>query len=374
MSFRHALVVLMALVLTAPALAQTTMSGEGTPIVPIATEEDYARAVEQAVSGYIIPAYSDLDAATEMLGSALSAFCATPDPTSESRVRDAFNETVRAWAAVDFLRFGPMAQEGRYERFAFFPDVHGIGARQIRGFLVSEDKGLLKPGALAGKSAAVQGLPALESLLFSGSGALIQLAAPEPFRCALAIAVSENMLAITKDVLAGWEGEDGWAALMTKPGDENPAYRTHAETMTEMVKGLVTGLEQDRDHGLLPALGKTPEDAKASRAPYHASGQAIPYLMASADALARFLTASGLLQMLPADQKSYGDSALFEFANLKTALAGAGTDLRVALADLGTRSKLSYATIVLASLRDIVERHIAVAAGLTSGFNSLDGD
>ena len=76
-----------------------------------------------------------------------------------------------------------MAQDGRYERFAFFPDVHGTGARQIRGFLVSQDEALLKPGALAGQSAAVQGLPALESLLFSGKAALIQPAPPEPFRC-----------------------------------------------------------------------------------------------------------------------------------------------------------------------------------------------
>jgi predicted lipoprotein len=373
MSLRCIFTLLAALALATPSFAQTT-TGEGTPIVPTATEDDYARAVEQAVSEYIVPAYTDLDTATEKLVSALEVFCAAPKPAIEGELRDAFNSTIRAWAEVDFFRFGPMAQDGRYERFAFFPDVHGTGGRQIRGFLVSEDEALLKPGALATRSAAVQGLPALESLLYSGKAALIQPAPPEPFRCALAVAVGKNMQTIASDALAAWQGDEGWAALITKPGADNPVYRTHAEAMTEMVKALATGLEQDREHRILPALGKTPEEGKASRAPYNASGQAIPYLAASAEALEKFLRASGLLEMLPADQKSYGDSALFEFANLKTALGDAGSDLKAVLADPQKRSKLTYATIVLASLRDIVQRHIAVAAGLTPGFNSLDGD
>ena len=63
---------------------------------------------------------------------------------------------------------------------------------------------------------------------------------------------------------------------------------------------------------------------------------------------------------MPAEQKSYGDSALFEFANLKSALAAAGPDLEAALADPQKRAKLVYAAIVLASLRDLFQRHIAV--------------
>jgi predicted lipoprotein len=98
-----------------------------------------------------------------------------------------------------------MAQDGRYERFAFFPDVHGVGARQIRGFLVSEDEALLKPGALAKQSAAVQGLPALESLL-SRARRTAPAGAPEPFRCKLAVAVAENMHTIAGEVVGRLAG------------------------------------------------------------------------------------------------------------------------------------------------------------------------
>jgi predicted lipoprotein len=296
------------------------------------------------------------------------------EPVSASGVEDAFGTTVRAWADVDFLRFGPMAQEGRYERFAFFPDVHGTGARQIRGFLVSQDEALLTPGAIARQSAAVQGLPALESLLFSGKSALLQPAPPEPFRCALATAVAKNMQGIADEALAGWQGDSNWAARIEKPASDNPVYRTHAEAMTEVLKAILTGLEQLRDHRLVPALGETPEKGKASRAPYNTSGAALAYLAASADALQRFVGVSGMLDLLPPSQSTYAQSVEFEFSNLHAALAGAGSDLTAALDDPRLRSKLSYAAIVLRSLRDLFQKRIAVWAGLSTGFNSLDGD
>ena len=371
---RAALSCLGLLVLLASAKAQAQMSGEGTPIVPTATEADYARIVEQAVSGYIVPAYAQLDAATDVLASAIEDFCAAPNPVKERTLRTAFDGTIRAWAEVDFLRFGPMAQDGRYERFAFFPDVHGTGARQIRGFLVSQDEKLLKPGGLAGQSAAVQGLPALESLIFAGKAALLQPAPPEPFRCTLAVAVAKNMQAIAGDGLAGWKGENSWATLIETPGPDNPVYRTHAEAMTEILKAILTGLEQVRDHRLMPALGETPEKAKASRAPYNSSGDALLYVAASVEALQRFADISGILALLPPSQSSYGNSVDFEFANLKRTLADASPDLGKALADPQLRAKLRYATIVLKSLRDLFQRHVAVWAGLTPGFNSLDGD
>ena len=373
MSFRLALTLFAALLAATPSAAQTT-SGEGTPIVPTAKEEDYARAVAHAVSDYIIPAYERLNATTGALARAMQGYCEDSDIPSRLLVENAFAATVKAWAAVDFFRFGPMARDGRYERFAFFPDVHGTGARQLRRFLAAEDQALLQPGAIAAQSAAVQGLPALESLFYSGSRALLKTETPEPFRCALAAAVAENVHAIAQEALAGWRGDDEWEKLMNEPGPDNPVYRTHAEAMTEILKAIATGLEQDREYRLLPALGKTPEEGMASRAPFSASGQALPYAIASAEALEQFSLASGLLDMLPDNQKSYGDQVLFEFSNLKSALHDAGWDLEVALADPQLRSKLTYATIVLASLREVVQRHVAVGAGLTTGFNSLDGD
>ncbi len=372
---RHLVLALaIALGIAGPARAATVLSGEGAPIVPLATEDDYARLVEQTVRIYIVPAYRDLADATGKLTKAVRDYCAAPEAKGRETLDTAFATTLVDWAAVDFLHFGPMGSEGRYERFAFWPDVHGTGTRQLRQLLANEDQSLIAPGALAQQSAAVQGLPTLELLLYSGSKALLNDAAPADFRCALAAAVADNLDSIASDAVVGWTGEKGWSALITKPSNDNPVYRTHTEAATEILKAILTGLEQMRDQRILPAVGTTPEDAKASKAPYSRSGHTMAYLKAESEALQRFVAASGMLEILPEDQDGYAASALFEFSNLDDALDAAGPDIGEALADPKLRGKLVYATIVLASLRDLFQKHIAVAAGLSPGFNSLDGD
>jgi predicted lipoprotein len=343
-----------------------------------ANEEGYARVVSRAVDHYLVPAYGDLQGATGELGPALNDLCLFGGWSTGSYERNstarAFASTVEAWAAIDFLRFGPMARDSRYERFAFWPDVHGTGARQLRQFVAREDPALLEPGALARQSAAVQGLPALESLLFSGSNALVETEAPEPYRCELARRIVGNLNSIATEALLEWKAVGGWSFLIENPGPENPVYRDNAEALREMLRAILTGLEQMREHRLLPALGIAPEEAKASRAPYNRSGQALAYLQAAAEALERFVEASRILDLVPVEKKWIANSIGFEFENLRSALGSAGTDLEAALADRDARAKLVYATIVLASLRDLFQNRLAPAIGLTAVFNSLDGD
>ena len=172
--------------------AATALSGEGAPIIPIATDADFARMVKQTVDGYTVPAYRELQSRARDLVAEVEGYCAAPSDETREELRGAFADMLRAWAGVDFFHFGPIAQDGRYERFAYWPDVHGTGARQLRRVLASGDAKLLEPGALASQSAAVQGLPALETLLFQGESALLSEAAPDVFRCALSEAIAEN--------------------------------------------------------------------------------------------------------------------------------------------------------------------------------------
>jgi predicted lipoprotein len=369
-TWRAFLALVAAIGLTATAAAQ-----EGASPTPTATEADYATVVDKAIDAYILPAYADLENATHDLIAQVEGYCLAPSAETQQALADGFARTVKAWAGVDFFRFGPMARDGRYERFAFWPDVHGTGARQLRRFLAEEDSALLEPGVLAEQSAAVQGLPALERLLYSGSKGLTNAGAPDQYRCALAMAVARNMDEIASEALNGWTGDESWASLMRAPGEQNPVYRTESEAMTEVLKAILTGIEQVRDQRLHAALGDSPDEARASRAPYNRSGQALAYLRASAQALNDFVEASGILKLTPKEQSWIANSATFELGNLQRALAALpGDDLAPALADDDERQGLSYAMIVLASLRDLFQRQLGPAAGLTQGFNSLDGD
>ena len=155
---------------------------------------------------------------------------------------------VHAWAGVDFFRFGPMAQDGRYERFAFFPDVHGTGARQIRGFLVSQDEKLLEARrARRARARRCRACRRSNRCSIPAKRALLQPAPPEPFRCALAVAVADEPATTIADGRARRLAAATRAGrrCIEKPGPDNPVYRTHAEAMTEILKAILTGLEQD---------------------------------------------------------------------------------------------------------------------------------
>jgi len=163
---------------------------------------------------------------------------------------------------------------------------------------------------------------------------------------------------IADEALAGCRGQELDVAHR-EPGPDNPVYRTHAEAMTEVLRRILTGIEQVRDQRLVAALGKSPDDSKASRRALQSSHEGLDYIAASAErcSVSRRV---GVLGLLPDTQSSYGQLADFEFANLKRALEGSGAELSAALADPQLRSKLSYAAIVLQSLRDLFERHVAV--------------
>ena len=339
-----------------------------------ADDAQLAAIAEKTVENYIRPAYEALAQQTAALEATIAAYCAAPSPQGRDDIAAAFAATLEAWAGVDFLRFGPMAEEGRLERFAYWPDVHNTGARQMRRFLAGEDPALLVKGALAAQSAAVQGLPALESLIWSGQNALAVALAPPPYRCALGDAIAKNLGEIAAAAEAGWQGDGAWPILLTRPGPDNPLYRSRQEALTEILKGVLTGFEQLRDHRLLAAVGATAEEAKASRAPYNRAGESLPYFAASAAALEEYVETSGLLSLVPEDRKWIANSVRFEFSNLREAFAGAGPDIEAALASPELRQKLVYAAIVLQSLRDLFQNTLSTELGVTGGFNALDGD
>ena len=53
-------------------------------------------------------------------------------PAALKDTQKAFAATVEAWSVVEPIRFGPVAQEHRFERIFYWPDPKGLGTRQIR--------------------------------------------------------------------------------------------------------------------------------------------------------------------------------------------------------------------------------------------------
>ncbi|SHF12405.1 hypothetical protein SAMN02745157_1699 [Kaistia soli DSM 19436] len=335
------------------------------PLTPAALDAVTKRAVE----GYILPAYQDLAAATSKLVTAVNAVAPTAPGAPDEATRAAFAAVVAAFAKVDFLRFGPMAEEGRLEKFSYYPDRHGTGARQLRRMLATPDPAQLAPGAVAKLSAAVQGLPALESLIFAADSD----SETRAYRWSLAAAIAGNLDTIAHNTLDGWTKTGGWQALMEQPGGSNIVYRDSEEPVIEILKAITTGLLQIRDQRMLPALGENFAAAKPNRAAFVASGNALAYLAASGAAIEDIARTSDLFSLTPTEAPKLGAESSAGFAAYRAGLAASAT-WQQAFADAANYKHLRDAFDALKTLEDLYSFRFPSEAGISPGFNALDGD
>jgi predicted lipoprotein len=133
-------------------------------------ETDQTAIAKASLTEVIRPSYAALAAATGSLDDKVAALCKQPSAAALQAAKDAFAGAVDAWSKVEIFRFGPIVQDRRYERLFYWPDPKGIGLRQVQDALAKRDEDLTLPYELSAKSVALQGLPALEYLLY-GDGA-----------------------------------------------------------------------------------------------------------------------------------------------------------------------------------------------------------
>ncbi|WP_367782066.1 imelysin family protein [Mesorhizobium marinum] len=328
--------------------------------------------VGDAIEGFIRPGYHALRMATVNLSQAGDALCAAPSEAALVAARASFGQVVDAWSRIEIIRFGPVTEHNRLERMLFWPDRKGTGLKQVQAALANRDASATDATTLAGKSVAMQGLGALEFVLYgTGSEAL---AAGDAYRCAYGTSISGNLATIAAELDEAWADPDGFARTWATPSDENPLYRDGTEAVTELMEVFVTGTELVRDVRLGGFLGAEPGGDKPRQALFWRSGKTVDSLAGNLDGMRALLEASRLAGALPDDQAWIGGEALFEFSNAATAAAGASGPLADVLADGDRRARLAYLGLVTSSLSDIFATRMSGALGLTAGFSSLDGD
>nr|MCU0732613.1 imelysin family protein [Hyphomonas sp.] len=284
-----------------------------------------------------------------------------------AKLREAVRETAAALAAVDFYRFGPLAEQGRREKLAFWPDPRGTVARQLRQLTASADVNVLEEGAIARQSAALQGLPALELLVADEAVPL----GPSPqaqFRCRLADAISGNIATLSQDVLQGWTAPDGMRARMLSAGPGNAMYKTHAEAAAEFVKSLLTGLQAVAEQQLKPRLdGKGP----GSKGPYGKLGLERDVYASAVQSLRDLYGLLDFEANLARDKawmKNWAKGSWRAMA-MSDGMGGPGKDTPAADAPA-----MKEVVSRIGGMRMLIGWEMASASGIAIGFNELDGD
>lgn len=325
------------------------------------------------IEGFIIPGYERIVQEAELQVLAMRALCTSPDQKRLEQAQAQFAALVQSWSRVDILRFGPVLEQDRLERILFWPDRKGAGLRQVQRALAEKDNSVLTLESLQAKSVAMQGLGALEFVLF-GTGAQELTMDQGAFRCGYGQTIGEAIVDVADQLVDAWLSPNGIAAHLTAPDQSYADYRLQSEVLSELMGIWIHGSELMRETRIAPVLGDDVDSVKPRLGLFWRSNLTILSLKWSAEAMGDLLAISGFSDLLGEDDRWAVGSFAFELANFnRTAeeLTGDGSEVLATTTGWG---KLNYLMILSRSLQRIMTDEIAARLGVGAGFSALDGD
>lgn len=330
--------------------------------------------LERMLVSYIRPGYAGFNLSTSRLSASIKTLCEDPSGETLDAARQAFRDTADSWARIEWLRLGPVMSENRLERILFFPDRKGTGRKQVQAAIAQKDESVTNAGSLAGQSVAMQGLGAIEFILFgSGSDALAQSKASH--RCAFAHAAADNLVNLSNEIITGWDKDSDAVPVFLKPGAGNPLYRTDTEALNVLLGQMIHGLEAIRDTRIGAFLNaENPDHDRPKSALFWRSDMTMPTIRAGLSGLEALFSASGIEVVAQDQAPKLAAMIRFEFSQaIRTA-----DSLDAPVADLldnpETREKLAYLAYAIKIIIGRLDQEFAQAGGLAVGFSFGDGD
>lgn len=191
-------------------------------------------------------------AGTERLASSAQALSAAASRECENGFTEttaAFNAGVDAWFLVSDFRFGPIVENDRQYKIAFWPDKRGAGMRRVRSILIDGDPAIDPTELDSELPIAARGLYALELLLFEPD---LKKFGPKERHCAYTRAVSNDIAAVASELHLEWID---WANEVLS-GFPNRYYPgTEKDFYQDVFTALLNGLELTADHRIKRPLG-----------------------------------------------------------------------------------------------------------------------
>jgi len=359
-----------------PGIVCLAIAAFGGPLAPahaLAGGNDLRSIASDIAHHHALPRVEALASATAALDRSIATYCDERGAGTSGTVHEAFGAALAAWMGVEHLRFGPLAEDDRYWRIQFWPDKHGQGARQLRKLLSDPSQPVPDATAIGEASAAIQGLPALERLLF-GDGSAPAAADDTDRVCLLMTAIGDNLAAMAEAAL------NDWRALAAEL-DSGTGTRA-GEFLASAFRAFADQLEFIADLKLDRPLGKSEEAARPRQAQNWRSSMALANIEANLAALDELYGGNaeagshGLAAVLDT-QGPEGDYRTAIGEGLRygaTFLRERPMDMASAVHDQEQRDSLAFLALHIRQMRDMALAHLAPALGVAAGFNAMDGD
>jgi predicted lipoprotein len=321
-------------------------------------------------SQVILPTYSRwVDADRQLAISALS-YCQGKSDLETARAD--FLHAQKAWAELQPLLIGPLAEGNRAWQIQFWPDKKNLVGRQVEQLLTAQPQ--ISADALAKSSVVVQGLSAYEYILFD-AGIDMASAEQKARYCPLLMAIGEHQKALAENILSSWNSNDGMLAQLSK--FPNQRYADSHEAIAELLRVQVTALDSLKKKLGTP-LGRNtkgvPQPFQAEAWRSKASLSSLQASLASAQTVWAGVDNKGLRGLLSKEQEPLAGKIDAAYAESNRQLAALKPPLVDLLATEEGRQQLNAFYDSLNVVHRLHEGELAKALGIQLGFNANDGD
>ncbi|WP_426149863.1 imelysin family protein [Pseudomonas sp. DC3000-4b1] len=321
-------------------------------------------------SQVILPTYTQWVEADRQLARSALAFCQGNEDLAKARAD--FLVAQKAWAALQPLLIGPLAEGNRAWSVQFWPDKKNLVGRQVEQLVSSGEP--MDGAALAKASVVVQGLSAYEYILFDSKPELADAARKASY-CPLLVAIGERQKVLAEEILDGWKRNDGMLAQLSK--FPNQRYADAHEAIADLLRAQVTALDSLKKKLGAP-MGRqskgVPQPFQAEAWRSQASLKSLQASLEAARTVWNGVDGKGLRNLLSKDQQPLAEKIDAAYSAAAKALANNDRSLTELLADPAGQPVLNQIYDSLNTVHRLHEGELARALGVQLGFNANDGD
>lgn len=349
--------------------------GQSWLVLALESESNEQRLLRMITFKVIAPQHETLSKAVDNISSSLAVFCEQKNENNYVSAQHAWKDAMKAWSSLSAINFGPIDSLNISWRFQFWPDPINLVARKFKSRLSGRNNANT-PENLAAASHAIQGLSALEFLLFDEQVAGVESYQTQAHLCEIALATAQNLFHYSKVL------HDSWVLLARQrtPNESSTTIKREVERLYSgwvMSLGTISQAKLGRPLGLDENLTKNSEGLNPWLLESWRSRSSIPNIEMALKAAKHLYEAENGFSWYLAQKKT--DNARLDkkirhmFRKIVKRLSHISLSA-YELINLEKMDQLKALNEELATLYLILKLDYAKAAELNFRFNAHDGD
>lgn len=329
-----------------------------------------ANLIEHTLATIYQPRFAQFARVTVQHDEAARIYCANPSYDTLTQLQKEFESVVASFSAIEFYRIGALLQVNRQNRLFYWPDKRRVVERQLRTLLAGLMDSTQSVDDLSQKSVALQGLPALERLLFGKNAAQRLLARNETRHCELIIAIADNVNTMAAAINDDWQADSLLVQSMLSPKRGSDYFRDEKEVLRSIVTQIIVGIDVVLNRKIAHLHGN---DADIKKSPLWRSEQSLTMISNNLESLRALTVDSGLARVA-----NLNNELAFEF-RIAGKMLQKLKDLPSLIDERGdlsadAQSLARALSAVVGGIKDTLNDRFTQALEISAGFNSEDGD